>query len=192
MSKQSFDFKRFKPEIPSGSRKRSKQSFDFKRFKSDIPSNKSETPSNKPETPSNKPETSSSSRKRKPFHFKRFKPPRPTSSRKRRPRKISKKPIQIKSEDQINYKNVNLINRYISQQGKILSRKVNKLTWKQQRLMAVAIKRARILSFLPFTVKKLKFKKTKKKKIYPSHNKVQKDKEKKALPFTVKTKIKKL
>ena len=43
-----------------------------------------------------------------------------------------------------------LISRFISEQGKILSRRVNKLTLKQQRLITVAIKQARILSSLPF------------------------------------------
>nr|YP_009117865.1 ribosomal protein S18 [Gnetum gnemon]AJE71493.1 ribosomal protein S18 [Gnetum gnemon]ALK01096.1 ribosomal protein S18 [Gnetum gnemon] len=91
------------------------------------------------------------------FDFKRYKPEAPSGSRKRPLTKL-KKPIRIKSEDQINYKNVSLINGFISQRAKILSRKVNKLTWKQQRLMSVAIKRARILSLLPFMVK-TKFKK---------------------------------
>ena len=35
-------------------------------------------------------------------------------------------------------------------QGKILSRRVNRLTLKQQRLITIAIKQARILSLLPF------------------------------------------
>lgn len=56
----------------------------------------------------------------------------------------------IRSWDQIDYRNVSLISRFISQQGKILSRRVNKLTLKQQRLITIAIKQARILSSLPF------------------------------------------
>ncbi|WKA03308.1 hypothetical protein VitviT2T_021425 [Vitis vinifera] len=43
-----------------------------------------------------------------------------------------------------------LISRFISEQGKILSRRVNRLTLKQQRLITIAIKQARILSSLPF------------------------------------------
>ncbi|KQK11276.1 hypothetical protein BRADI_2g59143v3, partial [Brachypodium distachyon] len=38
----------------------------------------------------------------------------------------------------------------ISSGGKILSRRINRLTLKQQRLITLAIKQARILSFLPF------------------------------------------
>lgn len=56
----------------------------------------------------------------------------------------------IQSGDRIDYRNTSLIGRFISEQGKILSRRVNKLTLKQQRLMTLAIKQARILSSLPF------------------------------------------
>ncbi|CAN6459315.1 unnamed protein product [Victoria cruziana] len=45
---------------------------------------------------------------------------------------------------------MSLISRFISEQGKILPRRVNRLTLKQQRLVTVAIKQARILSLLPF------------------------------------------
>lgn len=56
----------------------------------------------------------------------------------------------IKSGDIIDYKNINLLRRFISEQGKILSRRMNKLTSKQQRQMTIAIKRARVLALLPF------------------------------------------
>ncbi|KAL1340878.1 hypothetical protein AAHE18_09G046600 [Arachis hypogaea] len=46
----------------------------------------------------------------------------------------------IQSGDRIDYKNMR----------KILSRRVNRLTLKQQRLITIAIKQARILSSLPF------------------------------------------
>nr|QBE87835.1 ribosomal protein S18 [Corbichonia decumbens] len=56
----------------------------------------------------------------------------------------------IQSGDRIDYRNMSLISRFISEQGKILSRRVNRLTLKQQRLITSAIKQARILSLLPF------------------------------------------
>nr|NP_777435.1 ribosomal protein S18 [Anthoceros angustus]Q85BK3.1 RecName: Full=Small ribosomal subunit protein bS18c; AltName: Full=30S ribosomal protein S18, chloroplastic [Anthoceros angustus]QHD46906.1 ribosomal protein S18 [Anthoceros agrestis]BAC55371.1 ribosomal protein S18 [Anthoceros angustus]BAC55467.1 ribosomal protein S18 [Anthoceros angustus] len=56
----------------------------------------------------------------------------------------------IRSGEIIDYKNTSLLRRFISEQGKILSRRMNKLTSKQQRLVTVAIKRARILALLPF------------------------------------------
>jgi small subunit ribosomal protein S18 len=55
----------------------------------------------------------------------------------------------IRSGDRIDYKNMSLISRFISEQGKILSGRVNRLTSKQ-RLITNAIKRARIPSLLPF------------------------------------------
>ena len=56
----------------------------------------------------------------------------------------------IQSGDRIDYRNMSLISRFISEQGKILSRRVNRLSLKQQRLITIAIKQARILSSLPF------------------------------------------
>nr|YP_010887675.1 ribosomal protein S18 [Hypodaphnis zenkeri]WJJ67246.1 ribosomal protein S18 [Hypodaphnis zenkeri] len=56
----------------------------------------------------------------------------------------------IGSGDRIDYRNMSLISQFISEQGKLLSRRVNRLTLKQQRLITIAIKQARILSSLPF------------------------------------------
>nr|YP_010887402.1 ribosomal protein S18 [Dicranum hengduanensis]WJJ45047.1 ribosomal protein S18 [Dicranum hengduanensis]WJJ45127.1 ribosomal protein S18 [Dicranum hengduanensis] len=57
----------------------------------------------------------------------------------------------IRSGEIIDYKNINLLRRFISEQGKILSGRMNRLTSKQQRLMTIAIKRARVLALLPFS-----------------------------------------
>jgi len=59
--------------------------------------------------------------------------------------KINKKRIIV-----INYKNIFLLRKYISIEGKILPKRLTNLSSKQQRNMAKAIKRARIMSFLPF------------------------------------------
>nr|UZC31056.1 ribosomal protein S18 [Medicago coronata]UZC31132.1 ribosomal protein S18 [Medicago coronata] len=56
----------------------------------------------------------------------------------------------IQPGDRIDYKNMSLLFRLISDEGKILSRRVNRLSFKQQRLLTIAIKQARILSILPF------------------------------------------
>nr|YP_010210509.1 ribosomal protein S18 [Paraboea swinhoei]UBD08393.1 ribosomal protein S18 [Paraboea swinhoei] len=66
----------------------------------------------------------------------------------------------IQSGDQIEYRNMSLISRFISEQGKILSRRVNRLTLKQQRLITIAIKQARILSLLPFLNNEKQFERT--------------------------------
>nr|AWI73073.1 ribosomal protein S18 [Lepiniopsis trilocularis] len=73
----------------------------------------------------------------------------------KRPFLKSKRPFRkrlslIQSGDRIDYRNMSLIRRFLSEQGKILSRRVNRLTLKQQRLISIAIKQARILSLLPF------------------------------------------
>ncbi|KAM4072942.1 hypothetical protein ACB094_11G177700 [Castanea mollissima] len=52
---------------------------------------------------------------------------------------------------------MSLISRFISEQGKILSRRVNRLNLKQQRLITIAIKQARILSLLPFLNNEIQF-----------------------------------
>ena len=51
----------------------------------------------------------------------------------------------------IDYKDVELLKRYISEKGKILPRRVTGTCAKYQRLLTVAIKRARIMGLLPFT-----------------------------------------
>ncbi|NP_904121.1 ribosomal protein S18 (chloroplast) [Amborella trichopoda] len=66
----------------------------------------------------------------------------------------------IGSGDRIDYRNMSLIGRFISEQGKILSRRVNRLTLKQQRLITIAIKQARILSPLPFLNNEKQFERT--------------------------------
>ncbi|KAB2097707.1 hypothetical protein ERO13_A01G178208v2, partial [Gossypium hirsutum] len=56
----------------------------------------------------------------------------------------------IQSRDRIDYRNMSLISLFISEQGKILSRRVNRLTLKQQRLITIIVKQVSILSLLPF------------------------------------------
>jgi small subunit ribosomal protein S18 len=69
-----------------------------------------------------------------------------------RPKRSSRrrKKTPIKPGETIDYKNVGLLRKFISEQGKILSRRVNRLTSKQQRAMTRAIKAARVLALLPF------------------------------------------
>ena len=53
----------------------------------------------------------------------------------------------------INYKDINLLKIFVTEHGKILSRRVTNLTVKQQKQLKNAIKRARILNLLPFVLK---------------------------------------
>ncbi len=56
----------------------------------------------------------------------------------------------IKPGDPIDYKDVDLLRKFITERGKILPRRITGLTAKQQRDLTVAIKRARIIALLPF------------------------------------------
>ncbi|MBE9102422.1 MAG: 30S ribosomal protein S18 [Cyanobacteria bacterium J06638_20] len=56
----------------------------------------------------------------------------------------------IKPADPIDYKDVDLLKKFITERGKILPRRITGLTAKQQRDLTTAIKRARILALLPF------------------------------------------
>ena len=64
---------------------------------------------------------------------------------------IQKQKTLILSLDQkIDYKDIDLLKLFITEQGKILPRRVTGVTVQQQRQIAKAIKRARILSLLPY------------------------------------------
>lgn len=52
----------------------------------------------------------------------------------------------IHPDQQIDYKNIDMLRSFISISGKILSRRSTNLTPKQQRQLAKAVKRARILN----------------------------------------------
>ena len=53
--------------------------------------------------------------------------------------------------DYIDYKDVELLKRFISEKGKILPRRVTGTSAKYQRPLTIAIKRARVMGLLPFT-----------------------------------------
>jgi small subunit ribosomal protein S18 len=50
----------------------------------------------------------------------------------------------------INYKDIDLLALFVTEQGKILPRRATGVTVQQQRKLAKAIKRARILALFPF------------------------------------------
>ena len=52
--------------------------------------------------------------------------------------------------DYIDYKDVDLLKRFISERGKILPRRVTVTSAKNQRKLTVSIKRARVMGLLPF------------------------------------------
>jgi small subunit ribosomal protein S18 len=62
-----------------------------------------------------------------------------------RPRKYTRITV-----DNIDYKDLNTIKRFISDRGKIRSRRVTGLSRRHQRQLAVAVKRAREVALLPY------------------------------------------
>ena len=80
-------------------------------------------------------ETSSSPAARRPFH---------------RRRKTC--PFSGANAPRIDYKDVKLLSRYISERGKIVPSRITAVSQKKQRDLAQAIKRARFLGLLPYVV----------------------------------------
>ena len=63
-----------------------------------------------------------------------------------------KKSCPFSGEDgmKIDYKDVKLLSRYISEKGKIIPSRITSVSAKKQRELARAIKRARYIALLPF------------------------------------------
>ncbi|MFP4120830.1 30S ribosomal protein S18 [Coleofasciculus sp.] len=59
----------------------------------------------------------------------------------------------IKPGEPIDYKDVELLRKFITERGKILPRRITGLTSQQQRALTCSIKRARLLALLPFVNK---------------------------------------
>jgi len=68
-------------------------------------------------------------------------------------RKPKKKPNPLVSAEieYIDYKDINLLRKFISDRGKIRARRVTGVTSQQQRQLAKAIKNAREMALLPYT-----------------------------------------
>jgi small subunit ribosomal protein S18 len=67
--------------------------------------------------------------------------------------KSKKRVSPVNLNKKIDYKDINLLKNFITEYGKILSRRTTNLTVKQQKELKISIKRARILSLLPFVLK---------------------------------------
>lgn len=62
-------------------------------------------------------------------------------------------PLTGPNAPKIDYKDVKLLSRFISERGKILPSRITSVSHKKQRVLATAIKRARNLALLPFVTK---------------------------------------
>ena len=61
-------------------------------------------------------------------------------------------PFTGENAPKIDYKDTRLLQRYISERGKIVPSRITAVSQKKQRLLAVAIKRARFLALLPYVI----------------------------------------
>tara|TARA_B100001989_G_scaffold235267_1_gene196364 strand:+ start:865 stop:1137 length:273 start_codon:yes stop_codon:yes gene_type:complete len=63
--------------------------------------------------------------------------------------KFSKKcPLSIKNAPIIDYKNVNLLKKYVSENGKIISSKITSVSFNKQKKLTKEIKKAKILALI--------------------------------------------
>ena len=62
-------------------------------------------------------------------------------------------PFSGQNAPAIDYKDTKLLSRYISERGKIVPSRITAVSQKNQRQLAIAIKRARFLALLPYVVK---------------------------------------
>ena len=63
--------------------------------------------------------------------------------------KFKKKcPLSVKGAPVVDYKNIKLLRRYISENGKILPSRITSVSQKKQRELSLSIKRARNLALL--------------------------------------------
>ena len=61
-------------------------------------------------------------------------------------------PFSGPNAPKIDYKDVRLLSRFLSERGKIVPSRITAVSAKKQRELAVAIKRARFLALLPYIV----------------------------------------
>ena len=63
--------------------------------------------------------------------------------------KFKKKcPLSVKGAPTVDYKNIKLLKRYVSENGKILPSRITSVSQKKQRELSLSIKRARNLALL--------------------------------------------
>ena len=68
----------------------------------------------------------------------------------RKPKK-KQNPLKAAGVDKVDYKDVNVLRKFISDRGKIRARRVTGVTVQQQREIARAVKNAREMALLPYS-----------------------------------------
>lgn len=75
----------------------------------------------------------------------------PKKARMEQSRRPKKNPLKAKGITKVDYKDIDTLRTFISDRGKIRSRRVTGLTPQQQRQVATAVKNAREMALLSFT-----------------------------------------
>ena len=77
-----------------------------------------------------------------------------STSQSRRPfqRRRKTDPLSGTAAPKIDYKDVRLLQRYVSERGKIVPSRITAVSAKKQRALAQAIKRARFIGIMPYAV----------------------------------------
>ena len=76
--------------------------------------------------------------------------PRPTSTRRQTDKRRRVNPLDAAGITHIDYKDTDLLRKFISDRGKIRSRRVTHVSRQQQRRIARAVKNARVMALLPY------------------------------------------
>ena len=71
----------------------------------------------------------------------------------RRPAKSRRNPLDAAGVTYIDYKDTDLLRKFVSDRGKIRSRRVTGVSARQQRQLAAAIKNAREMALLPYSTR---------------------------------------
>lgn len=72
---------------------------------------------------------------------------------KRQVKKMPKKKVCVfcvEKVDELDYKDVNKVKKFITEKGKILPRRMTGVCAKHQRMVATAVKRARVMALIPY------------------------------------------
>ena len=80
---------------------------------------------------------------------------KPNRRRRRKPmvdnRKKKRALYKFKDDEYVDYKDVQLLRKFVSERGKIRARRVTGLSPKRQREVAIAVRNAREMALLPYT-----------------------------------------
>ena len=57
-------------------------------------------------------------------------------------------PLSVKGAPEVNYKNIKLLKKYVSENGKILPSRITSVSLKKQKELSRSIKRARLLALI--------------------------------------------